>query len=87
MFQPRTFKFVAAIIATFLLLCVPALLWPGYLDSPEGLVVAVPYLSIYLFHKIGIPGLLEHNGACGGGWCAPSIFGWVFLCTFGLLIA
>ena len=87
MLQPRTLKFFAAIIATLLLLSLPGLVWPGYLDSPAGLIVAVPYLSIYLFHKIGIPGLLEHNGACGWGWCAPTLFGWVFLCAFWLLIA
>lgn len=87
MFQPRTLKFFAAIVVMFLLLTLPALVWPSYLDSPVGLIVAIPYLSIYLFHKIGIPGLLEHNGLCGWGWCAPSTFGWVFLFTFWLLIA
>ena len=87
MFQPRTLKFFAAIVAMFLLLTLPALVWPSYPDSPVGLIVAIPYLSIYLFHKIGIPGLLEHNGLCGWGWCAPSTFGWVFLFTFWLLIA
>jgi hypothetical protein len=86
MFQPRSLKFFAAIIAIFLLLSLPALVWPDYLDSPAGLIVAVPFLSIYLFHKIGIPGLLEHNGACGWGWCAPTLFGWIFLCAFWLLI-
>lgn len=86
MFQPRTFKFFAAIIATLLLLSSPALVWPGYLDSPVGLIVAVPYLSIYLFHQIGIPGLLENNGLCGWGWCAPTISGWVFLATFWCLM-
>jgi hypothetical protein len=87
MLQPRTLKFFAAIVAIFLLLSLPALAWPNYLDSPAGLIVAIPYLSIYLFHKVGIPGLLEHNGLCGWGWCAPTIFGWVFLFTFWLLIA
>ena len=87
MFQPRTLKFFAATVAMFLLLTLPALVWPSYLDSPVGLIVAIPYLSIYLFHKIGIPGLLENNGLCGWGWCAPSTFGWIFLFTFWLLIA
>ena len=86
MFQPQTLKFFAAIVAIYLLLSLPGLVWPSYLDSPAGLFVAVPYLSIYLFHKIGIPGLLENNGACGWGWCAPTLFGWVFLCAFWLMI-
>jgi hypothetical protein len=71
MFQPRTIKFLAAFIAVFILLLLPAFVWPGYLDSPVGIVVALPYISIYLFHSIGIPGLLQNNGACGWGWCTP----------------
>lgn len=66
------------------LLCLPAIVWPAYLDSPVGLVIAVPYLSIYLFHMIGIPGLLENGGMCGWGWCAPSLFGWCFLAAVWL---
>ena len=87
MFKPQTFRYLAALIAVFLLLSLPGLVWPAYLDSPVGLIVAVPYVSIYLFHQIGIPGLLEHNGSCGWGWCAPTFFGWGFLIVFWLLIA
>ena len=38
-------------------------------------------------HRLGIPGLLEHNGACGWGWCAPTVFGWAFLCVVWGLVA
>jgi hypothetical protein len=86
-FQPRTFKFLAALLVVFLLLSLPGFFWPAYLDSPVGLIVAVPYLSIYLFHKLGIPGLLQNDGACGWGWCAPTVFGWIFLLIAWLLIA
>jgi len=86
MFRLRTLKFFAAIVLVFLLLSLPGLVWPAYLDSPAGLAVAVPYLSIYLFHQMGIPGLLEHNGLCGWGWCPPTAFGWGFLTTFWLLL-
>ena len=87
MFKPRTLKFLGVMIATFVLLAAPALVWPGYLDSPIGLLVALPYVSIYLFHRIGIPGLLEHNGLCGWGWCAPTPLGVAFLIAAWLLIA
>jgi hypothetical protein len=87
MLQLRTLKFLAVVIAFFVLLASPGLVWPGYLDSPAGLIVAIPFLSIYLFHSIGIPGLLENQGACGWGWCAPTLFGWGFLCAFWLLVA
>jgi len=86
MFQPRTLKFLGAFISIFILLVIPAQIWPQYLDSPMGLVVAIPYISIYLFHSIGIPFLLQNNGACGWGWCAPIIFGWVFLGLFWLMV-
>jgi hypothetical protein len=87
MFKPRVFKTLAIIVVLYFLLLSPGLIWPGYLDSPVGLLVAIPFLSVYLFHRIGIPFLLEHNGACGWGWCAPTIFGWVFICVFWLIIA
>jgi hypothetical protein len=86
MFKPRTLKILAAIITGYLLLLLPAQIWPGYLDTPAGIILVFPYLSIYLFHGIGIPFLLQNNGACGWGWCAPTLFGWVFLGTFWILV-
>jgi hypothetical protein len=87
MFKPRVLKTLAIIIAIYFLLLSPGLIWPGYLDSPVGLLVAIPYLSVYLFYGIGIPFLLEHNGACGWSWCAPTVFGYVFIIVFWLLLA
>jgi hypothetical protein len=42
----------------------------------------VPLLSVYFFHKVGVPGLLEHNGLCGWGWCSPTVLGWAFVAVF-----
>lgn len=75
----RRLRIFAFIWLAYALLCLPALVWPGYLDSPMGLLLVVPYMSIYLFDMLGIPGLLQNNGLCGWGWCAPSLFGWIFL--------
>ena len=86
MLQPRTLKYLAALVAVLALLSLPALIWPGYLDSPIGVVLAIPYLSIYLFHGAGVPGLLQNDGLCGWGWCNPTAFGWAFLCVFWFLI-
>lgn len=82
----KTLKVMALIIGVYALLCLPGLVWPQYLDSPIGLLAAIPFLSVYAFHAIGIPGLLEHNGACGWGWCAPTPFGWVFIAAVWLLV-
>ena len=87
MLAPRTLKILAVVLVLYGLLALPSFVWPAYADSPAGLFVLVPGLSIYLFHKAGIPGLLEHNGLCGWGWCAPTSFGWVFLVLFWLVAA
>jgi hypothetical protein len=53
----------------------------------SGYAVMVPFLSIYLFHHLGIPGLLEHDGACGWGLCSPTAFGWTFLVILWIGVA
>lgn len=83
----RTLTIFAIILATYGLLAIPAFLWPAYADSPAGLLLAIPFLSVYVFHTIGIPGLLEHDGLCGWGWCSPTAFGWLFLIGFWLAAA
>ena len=87
MLDPRTLKILAVVLILYGLLALPAFVWPAYADSPAGLLLLVPGLSIYLFHKVGIPGLLEHDGLCGWGWCAPTPFGWIFLGILWLVAA
>ncbi|GAB3754805.1 hypothetical protein [Lysobacter olei] len=86
MFRARTLKILGLLLLAYGLLWLPAAFWPPYLDSPIGVLLAAPLLSVYLFHKVGVPGLLEHNGLCGWGWCAPTTFGWLFV-AFVLLVA
>lgn len=85
MFSRRILKITAALLCIYIALWIPAIFWPSYLDSLFGLIAAIPYLSIYIFHSIGIPGLLQNNGACGWGWCAPTLGGWIFLVIFWAL--
>ncbi|MDO8267785.1 MAG: hypothetical protein Q7T32_08120 [Moraxellaceae bacterium] len=87
MLDPRTLKVLFILVAGYMALLLPGAVWPAYLDSPVGILAVIPFLSVYLFHNIGIPGLLEHNGLCGWGWCAPTLFGWVFIVLFWLLVA
>lgn len=87
MFQPRTLKVLALIIGVYLLLLAPGMFWSEYFDSPAGYLVLGPFLSVSLFHSLGVPGLLEHNGLCGWGWCSPTPFGWVFMTLAWLLAA
>jgi hypothetical protein len=80
--KQRTFRVLALLLLAYGLAVAPGFVWPAYFESAAGLLVMVPILSIYLFHWIGIPGLLEHNGLCGWGWCSPTVLGWIFLVAF-----
>ena len=87
MLKQITLQLLALFVVGYGLLMMPGVFWPEYFDSPAGLLLVVPYLSLYLFHKLGIPGLLEHNGLCGWGWCSPTAFGVIFIVVFWLMIA
>ena len=82
MLKPRTLKLLAIILVTYDLLLLPASVWPDYLDSPFGALLLAPPLVVYMFHGAGVPGLLENNGFCGWGWCAPTIAGWLLVVVF-----
>jgi hypothetical protein len=84
---PRTLKIFTILLIGYALLAAPAYFGPSYLESMSSYLVMVPFLSIYIFHKLGIPGLLEHDGACGWGWCTPTVFGWAFLGLFCIGVA
>jgi hypothetical protein len=78
----RTRRIFAVLLAGYAVLALPAYVGPAFLEELGSLFVLAPLLSIYLFHKLGLPGLLEHGGACGWGWCAPTVFGWTFAALF-----
>jgi hypothetical protein len=86
MLKTRTLKILALILFSYGLLWLPATFAPSYVDSPIGILLIAPLLTVYLLHKIGVPGLLEHNGLCGWGWCSPTAFGWLFTAAFLLVV-
>ena len=87
MFKPRTLKTLALMLAIYGLLLFPALIWPSYLDSAAGVLLLIPMLSAYLFHKAGVPGLLQYDGMCGWGWCSTTPPGWLLAAIFCLVVA
>lgn len=81
----RRIPLIAAIVvATYALLVIPGFIWPAWFETPAFILVLLPILSVYFFHKLGVPGLLEHNGQCGWGMCSPTALGWVFMVVFWL---
>jgi hypothetical protein len=82
----RTLKILGLLLAAYAALVLAGLLGPP-LESLSGQLLLVPFLSIYLFHRLGVPGLLEHDGYCGWGWCSPTPFGWTFLALFWAAVA
>lgn len=87
MLSRRTLRVLTLLLAIYALLWLPALFSTRYLDSPLGLIAAAPVLSVYFFNMMGVPGLLKNGGACGWGWCPPTVFGWVFAAAAWLLLA
>jgi hypothetical protein len=60
----------------------PAWIGPAFLEGISSVIYMTPILAVYLFHTLGVPGLLEHHGHCGWGLCSPTVFGWTFLAVF-----
>ncbi len=77
---------MAVIIASYALLWLPLLFLPTYLNTTIGFIAVIPLLFVYLFHRVGVPGLLEYSGSCGWGWCSPTPFGWLLLLVFWFLV-
>ncbi len=79
-----TLKIFALLVGLYVLALLPALFFEGDGDSALGILVLLPYLSILLFNKAGVPAVLQHDGLCGWGWCAPTVLGWVLAGVFWL---
>ncbi len=62
MFSARTLKTLALLLAGYVLLALPAYLGPAVLEEISSYLVMPPLLSIYLFHTLGIPGLVQQGG-------------------------
>ena len=55
MFRPRTLKILALIVAGYVLILLPGQFYPRYLDTPVGILLLLPILSVYVFHNLGVP--------------------------------
>jgi hypothetical protein len=87
MVNPRTIKIFAGLLGAYAVLSLPAWVGPAFLEGMSSYIYIAPILAVYLFHALGVPGLLEHNGACGWGVCSPTVWGWAFLVVFWIFVA
>jgi hypothetical protein len=87
MLERRTLAILGALVAAYFVLALPAYLGPAALREYSSVLVMPVILSLYVFHRLGVPGLLENDGVCGWGWCGPTAFGLMFLTLFWLALA
>lgn len=67
---------MALLTTCALLFAVRAIAPTGSVEWLDYLMLA-GYVAVLLAHQVGVPGVLEHNGLCGWGMCAPTPLGWV----------
>ena len=80
----RTLAILAGLLLVYALLVVAVFRGPSWLEVPGAAAAFAPYLLALLLHKLGLPGVLEHNGLCGWGLCAPTPLGWLLAVALGL---
>ena len=72
MLDRRTLTILVVLLAAGALLWTAVATVPALAESSLAVVVLVPLFAVYALHRLGVPGLLEHDGLCGWGWCAPT---------------
>lgn len=85
--SPRPWKVFAVMVAAYALLLVLGLAFEDALGSVALALAVLPYFSVLLMHQAGLPGVLENNGLCGWGWCAPTPLGWALAAVLWLALA
>jgi len=87
MLNRRTVKIFTGLWAAYALLSLPAWVGPAFLQELSSDIYLTPIWAVYIFHYLGVAGLVEHGGACGWSLCAPTAAGWAFLIVFWVGVA
>jgi hypothetical protein len=91
MFERTTIKVFLLVAVAYAGIWLPYVVWrdnlPSYLAAPYAVLWLAQAIPVYILNGIGIPGLLQNNGLCGWGWCAPTVFGYVVLVIFWVVVA
>lgn len=90
MFERITVKVLLAIAVAYAGVWLPYVVWRGNVPADLSALYAVfgfaHVIPVYILNSIGIPGLLQNNGHCGWGWCSPTVFGYVVLVIFWVVV-
>jgi len=65
MLNRRTVKIFIGLWVAYALLSLPAWVGPAFLQEISSAIYLTPIWAIYIFHRLGVPGLLEHGGVKG----------------------
>jgi hypothetical protein len=91
MFERKKIKVLLAIAVAYAGVWLPYVFWrgnlPAYLNAPYAVLGLAQAIPVYILSGIGIPGLLQNKGLCGWGWCGPTVFGYVVLVMFWVVVA
>lgn len=79
----RTHEIFIGLVVAYAIIAFPTFTGPAVVAQFSAAFVTPLMYSLYLFHRLGVPGLLEDDGICWG-WCGPSAFGVAFLVVFWL---
>ncbi|WP_376695530.1 hypothetical protein [Wenzhouxiangella sp. EGI_FJ10305] len=69
---------IAGLVIVYILLLLPLMIWPDYIDTPLGLIAVLPMFAVHVLDRAGVPGLLS-TSSCSWGWCEPSTLGWAVM--------
>jgi ribose/xylose/arabinose/galactoside ABC-type transport system permease subunit len=90
MFERTTIKVLLVIAVAYAGIWLPYVVCrnnlPAYLTAPYAVLGLAQAIPVYILNGIGIPGLLQNNGHCGWGWCGPTVFGYVVLVIFWVVV-
>ncbi|MCX7545206.1 hypothetical protein [Marinicella gelatinilytica] len=89
MFKRTTVKLFLIIVFTYTVVWLPYVIWedrlPDYLITPYAVMGLIQMAPVYILNGLGIPGLLLDH--CGWGWCGATIYGYIVLATFWVVVA
>ena len=77
MFSAQPLRIWLALLLAYLLAALAAAYAAGEVREFMAFAAFPPFVIASLLHRMSIPGMLQHDGKCGWGWCEPTPLGWI----------